>query len=60
MLLSASNYAFVGAGFLMSIHCHLEQPIPLTNIAYINLIASNLPVIESTKDLPIEVLSDSG
>jgi hypothetical protein len=56
LLLSVSNYAFVGAGFLMSIHCHLEQPVPLENITRINLRAPNLPIIESTKDLPIEPL----
>jgi hypothetical protein len=38
----------------MSMHCHLEQPVPLTDIMHINLRTPNLPIIESTEDLPIE------
>jgi hypothetical protein len=56
LLLSVSNYAFVGAGFLMPIQCHLEQPAPLTNITGINLRPPNLPIIESTRDLPTELI----
>ena|GEM_PF-5488585 len=37
MVLSVSNYTFAGAGFLVSIHYHLEQRVPLTNITHINL-----------------------
>jgi hypothetical protein len=50
-------HRLVGAGFLVSIHCDLEQRVPVENITHISLRISNLPIIESTKDLPIEPLT---
>jgi hypothetical protein len=59
VLLLVSNYGFVGAGFLVSIHCHLGRSVPLANTTHINLKTPNLPIIESIGDLPIEALSNA-